>query len=209
MEFIRNAEWRYATKKFDRNRKVSQQDIERIKKSIQLASSSYGLQLYKVIIIENKELKETLKPFSWNQNQITDCSHLFVFCNYKTAQNELIDEYIRLKSTIQQVDYKSIEGYGEFIKTKIAEKSEEEKTNWLKEQTYLALGNLLSSCAELKIDTCPMEGFEPKEYNRILNLNEKGLNACVIAAIGYRDLEDITQNQLKVRKPTELLFEKI
>jgi nitroreductase len=209
MEFLKNAAWRYATKKFDRNRKITQQNLEFIKKSIQLAPSSYGLQFYKVLIIEDQKLKEQLMPHSWNQQQIIDCSHLFVFCNYQSVTDQLVDDYIQRKSIIQETAFESIEGYGAFIKSKIAEKSTEETTTWLKNQTYLALGMLLSICADLKIDSCPMEGFEPDAYNRILNLDEKNLNACVIATTGYRDTTDNTQHENKVRKSVELLFDVI
>lgn len=209
MKFIENLEWRYATKMFDSGKKVSSQDLEEIKQSVQLSASSYGLQLYKVLIIKDEMLKERLKPYSWNQNKITNCSDLFVFCNYTNVSPEDIDEYIRLKSKIQQISIETIEGYGDFIKMKLAEKSEVERKSWLIRQTYLALGNLLTACAELKIDACPMEGFEPESYNQILGLKEKGLNACVIATIGYRHPEDETQHEKKVRKPIDLLFEEI
>ncbi|MFA5300648.1 MAG: NAD(P)H-dependent oxidoreductase, partial [Lutibacter sp.] len=173
MEFINKMEWRYATKLFDTTRKIPREDLELIKRSIQLAPSSYGLQLYKVIIIENQKLKEALKPISDNQNQITDCSHLFVFCNYTSVNDEYIDEYVLLKSKTQQIDIKQLETYGTYLKTKLSKKTQEQRTNWLKNQSYLALGNLLAACADLKIDACPMEGFDSEQYNRVLEL-EKG-----------------------------------
>lgn len=207
MELIKNLKWRYATKKFDTSKKVSSEDIEILKEAIQLSVSSYGLQLYKVLIIENSEIREQLKPVSWNQSQITDASHLFVFCNYTDASPKAIDDFIKQTAKTRNLDLDRLNGYGDFIKTKLAEKSQEEKTSWLKSQTYLALGNLLNACAELKIDACPMEGFEPDAYNKILGLDKQGLNAAVIAPIGYRHLEDHTIGQLKVRKPKDILFE--
>jgi nitroreductase len=132
-----------------------------------------------------------------------------VFCNYTDASSEAIDDFIKYTAETRDLDLERLNGYGEFIKTKIGEKSQEEKTSWLKSQTYLALGNLLNACAELKIDACPMEGFDPEAYNEILELNEKGLNAAVIAPIGYRHNDDHTIGQQKVRKPIELLFETI
>jgi nitroreductase len=207
MELIKNLHWRYATKKFDTTKKVSENDLNKIKEAIQLSVSSYGLQLYKVLIIENPEIRERLKPASWNQSQITDASHLFVFCNYTDATPEAIDDFIKHTAETRNLDLERLNGYGDFIKSKLAEKSQEEKTGWLKSQTYLALGNLLSACAELKIDACPMEGFDPKEYNKILGLDKKGLNASVIAPIGYRHFDDHTIGLPKVRKPMEQLFE--
>ncbi|SFS75602.1 NAD(P)H-dependent oxidoreductase [Lutibacter maritimus] len=207
MELIKNLHWRYATKKFDTTKKVSENDLNKIKEAIQLSVSSYGLQLYKVLIIENPEIRERLKSASWNQSQITDASHLFVFCNYTDATPEAIDDFIKHTAETRNLDLERLNGYGDFIKSKLAEKSQEEKTGWLKSQTYLALGNLLSACAELKIDACPMEGFDPKEYNKILGLNKKGLNAYVIATIGYRHFDDYTIGLPKVRKPIDQLFE--
>lgn len=207
MEFIKNLEWRYATKKFDTQKKVSPEDLEKIKEAIQLSASSYGLQLYKVLIIEDEETRERLKPASWGQSQITDASHLLVFCNYAKVSNEQIDEFIELKARVQGIAVDNIKGYGEFIKGKLAEQSPLQVDHWTARQTYIALGNLLAACAELKIDACPMEGFEPEKYNEILGLTEKGLSAAVIATIGYRSEEDQTQHAKKVRKPLELLFE--
>ncbi len=209
MELIRKLEWRYATKKFDPAKKVSQADIEKLKQAVQLSVSSYGLQLYKVLVIEDLAIREELKPVSWNQDQITDASHLFVFCNQSSVDHNEIDAFIRLTSETRNIDYEKLKSYGDFIKMKLDEKSETEQTNWLERQPYLALSTLLMACAELKIDACPMEGFEPEKYNEILRLNEKGLNAIVIATVGYRDTSDRSQSLPKVRKPMERLFEEI
>jgi len=209
MELLKNLNWRYATKKFDTSKKVSSDDLQKLKEAIQLSVSSYGLQLYKVLIIENPAIREKLKPVSWNQSQITDASHLFVFCNYTDATPEAIDAFIKQTAETRNLDLDRLNGYGGFIKEKLSEKTPEEKTSWLKSQTYLALGNLLNACAELKIDACPMEGFEPEAYNKILGLNEQGLNAVVIAPIGYRHKEDHTLGAKKVRKRLDLLFQEI
>lgn len=206
MELLKNLQWRYATKKFNPSKKVSKNDLDKLKKAIQLSVSSYGLQLYKTLIIENQDIKNKLKPVSWNQSQITDASYLFVFCNYTEATHEAIDNFIKQTAEIRNLDIERLSGYGDFIKSKLAEKPQEEKTSWLKSQTYLALGNLLNACAELKIDACPIEGFEPKAYNQILGLDKQRLNASVIAPIGYRKYDDNTIKQLKVRKPMEILF---
>ena len=209
MELIKHLQWRYATKKFDPTQQVSGENLEKIKEAIQLSASSYGLQLYKVLVIKDKTTRETLRPASWGQSQITDASHLFVFCNYSEIKDEHIDEYVQLKADIQNADPDRLKGYGDFIKSKLGEQTTAEKNHWTARQTYIALGNLLAACAELKIDACPMEGFDPEKYNEILGLSEKGLNAAVIATIGYRSREDQTQDAKKVRKPMGSLFETI
>lgn len=209
MGLIENLKWRYATKKFDSGKKVSADDLEKIKEAIQLSASSYGLQLYKVLIIEDAALREKLQPASWGQSQIVDASQLIVFCNYSTVEDEHIDEYVDLKSSTQGIDAEQLKGYGDFIKSKMKDLSGTEVNNWTGRQTYIALGNLLAVCGELKIDACPMEGFDPEKYNEILGLKEKGLNAAVVATIGYRSDEDQTQHGKKVRKSIDNLFETI
>ncbi|MEO1049722.1 MAG: NAD(P)H-dependent oxidoreductase [Bacteroidota bacterium] len=209
MELIENLKWRYATKKFDATKKVSAEDLEKIKEAIQLSASSYGLQLYKVLIIEDAELREKLKPAAWGQSQVTDASQLIVFCNYKQVEDQHIDEYLTLKAETQSLDVANLAGYGDFMKSKIGALSAEQQNAWTARQTYLALGNLLTVCSALKIDACPMEGFEPDQFDEILGLSEKNLNAAVIATIGYRSEEDATQHGPKVRKSAEALFETI
>lgn len=207
MNYIKTQEWRYATKKFKTNKKVTSENLEKIKRSLQLSASSYGIQPYKILIIEDARLKAQLRPASWDQGQITDASHLIVFCNYTTVKHSDIDDYINLTAKTRDLELENLKGYGDFMKSKIIGLSTEEQFNWTKHQTYIALANLLSICSDLKIDACPMEGFNPEEYNEILNLKDKGLNASVIATIGYRSDEDETQHLKKVRKPIESLFE--
>ncbi len=209
MEFIENQIWRYATKNFDLKKKVSIEHLELIKKTIQLSVSSFGLQPYNVLIIDNYHVKEQLRAASWDQKQITDASHLFVFCNDVKATPQLVDNYITQTAKTRNIDIMTLKGYGDFIKTQICEKSPDEQFNWTKHQTYIALANLLAACAELKIDACPMEGFDNERYNNILGLTKRGLNASVIAPIGYRNDADETQHALKVRKPMDTLFEMV
>lgn len=209
MTLTENLKWRYATKKFDTDKKVSIENIEKLKEAVQLAVSSYGLQLYKVLIVENKEIREKLKPVSWNQPQITDASHLFIFCNYTKVEESDVNEYLKVKAETQNLNFEDIKHYAEAMMKKINRFSPEELKCWTGKQTYIALSNLLSACAELKIDACPMEGFRPEEYNRILGLTERNLNAAVIAPVGYRSEADKTQYAEKVRKPIDLLFETI
>lgn len=207
MRLLENLKWRYATKKFDPSKNISDEDLERLKEAIQLSVSSYGLQLYKVMVIKDQKLRKQLKEASWNQAQITDASHLFVFCNYTERNNDHIDDYIQATATIQGAPLDKLSTYGDFIKESLSQKTDSEWISWSEKQTYLALSNLLMACAELKIDACPMEGFEADKYNEILGLNKKGLNAAVIAPVGFRSEEDHTQYRKKVRKPKEILFE--
>lgn len=204
--FLENQNWRYATKKFDATKKISTEDLQLLKEAIQLSTSSYGLQPYKVLIIENPEIREQLKPFSWNQTQITDASHLFVFTNFVDIKEEHIDSYMNNMAQTRGLNIEDLKGYSDFMKSKLVPLPNDIKSNWTSKQTYLALGNLLNAAAELKIDVTPMEGFEPEKYNEILGLDKLGLNASLVATIGYRHEEDATQHYPKVRKPLDELF---
>lgn len=207
MQFIKNLKWRYATKKMDASQKVSKEEIDYIKEAVQLSASSYGLQPYKVLEINDPKLREELKPLSWNQSQITEASHLFVFCNYEMVSGKEVDDLIQLKSETNSIPIDKISGYGDFVKEKLKEKSESEIFHWTAKQTFIALSNAMNACAELQIDCTPMEGFDPSGYNQKLGLAEKGLNACVLLAVGYRHDEDTTQNSKKVRKAINEIFE--
>lgn len=132
-----------------------------------------------------------------------------MFCNFSEHKDEYIDDYINTIARTQQIGISDVAGYGDFIKENLGKKTTSEWQSWSKRQTYLSLANLLSACAELKIDACPMEGFDSVAYNKILGLDKRGLNASVIATVGYRSEEDKTQYRKKVRKTLEELFETV
>ena len=204
--FINDANWRYATKKFDATKKVSNEDFEILKEAIQLSASSYGLQPYKVFIIENPEIRAKIQPVAWGQTQIVDASHLIIFANITNFSDAEIDAYIKNVSETRGIPVESVQGYSDFMKSKITTLPVEERNNWTAKQTYLALGNLLNAAAEMKIDVTPMEGFEPAAVNEILGFDKLGLNASLLATIGYRHEDDATQHYAKVRKSNEELF---
>ncbi|MEQ8927384.1 MAG: NAD(P)H-dependent oxidoreductase [Fulvivirga sp.] len=206
MNLLDKLNWRYATKLFDTEKKVNDEQLEFLKEAIRLSVSSYGLQLYKVYIIEDPELRKQLRKASWDQSQITDASHLFVFCNYTTGFDQHIDDFVQRIIDVDDNDKAGVINYGEFIKQAVGNMESDKRKSWSEKQTYLALNNLLIACAELKIDACPMEGFDNEDYNKILGLDKLGLNAAVIAPIGYRSKNDITQKRKKVRKPKKELF---
>ena len=204
--FIENQNWRYATKKFDATKKITTEDLNTLKEAIRLSSSSYGLQPYKVIIVENPELRAKIQPSAWGQSQIVEASHLIIFANETNVNDTTIDSYLKNISETRNTPIEALTGYGDFMKSKISTLPEDVKNIWTAKQTYLALGNLLNAAAELKIDATPMEGFVPAEVNEILGLEKLGLNATLIATLGYRHDEDATQQKKKVRKSNEELF---
>ena len=204
--FITNANWRYATKKFDTTKKVSKEDLETLKEAIRLSASSFGLQPYRVLIIDNPELRAKLQPAAWGQSQIVDASQLIVFANITNFGETEIDVSIANTTKTRGLPADALKGYGDFMKSKIVALPEDVRNTWASKQTYLALGNLMNAASELKIDVTPMEGFEPAQVNEILGLGKLGLNATLLATIGYRHKEDATQHYAKVRKSNEELF---
>ncbi|MCZ8196624.1 MAG: NAD(P)H-dependent oxidoreductase [Flavobacterium sp.] len=204
--FIENANWRYATKKFDATKKVSKDDLETLKEAIRLSASSYGLQPYQVLIIENPEIRQQLLSASWGQTQIVDAAFVVVFASITNIGETEIDAYFKNITETRGIPMESVQGYADFMKSNITTLPLEVRNTWTSKQTYIALGNLLSAAAELKIDVTPMEGFVAEKYNEILGLTEKKLNASLVATVGYRHEEDATQHYAKVRKSNEELF---
>lgn len=204
--FLDNQNWRYATKKFDATKKISTEDLNILKEAIRLSSSSYGLQPYKIFIVENPEVRAKLVTAAYGQKQVVDASHLIVFANELNFGEEGILKFSKNMSETRGISIESIQGYVDYMKSNITGLPEETRNIWSSKQTYLALGNLLNAAAELKIDVTPMEGFIPAKVNEILGLDKLGLNASLMATVGYRSEEDDTQHYKKVRKSNEQLF---
>lgn len=206
MQFIENQKWRYATKKFDTEKHISNEDLERLKEAMRLSVSSYGLQLYKILIIENPEIRQQLRAASYNQSQITDASKLVVFAYHPFPTSEEISQFITRTANARGKSSADLKGYELHIKGALGNKSDIELEHWASKQTYLAMANLINACAELKIDACPMEGFETEKYDEILDLKLQGLKTALITPIGYRAEDDETQYHKKVRRPSTELF---
>jgi len=204
--FLETQNWRYATKKFDATKKISTDDLNTLKEAIRLSSSSYGLQPYQVIIVENPELRAQLLAAAYGQSQVVDASHLIVFANEMNVGDDAVEKYLNRIGVTRNIPIESLAGFGNYMKGTINNLAEDAKNIWASKQTYLALGNLLNAAAELKIDVTPMEGFNPAQVNEILGLDKLGLNASLMATIGYRHKEDATQHLKKVRKSNEELF---
>lgn len=204
--YIENLNWRYATKKFDASKKVSKKDLENLLEATALSASSYGLQPYEILVVEDAALRNKLQPAAWGQSQITEASHLIVLANQSTFGEKLVDDYLNNVSETRGIPSNDLQGYSDFMKSKLMPLSESAKATWTARQTYIALGNLLSAAADLKIDTCPMEGFDSAQFNEMLGLSKRGLNAAVLVAVGYRSIEDKTQHYKKVRKAKENLI---
>ncbi|GLB50920.1 NAD(P)H-dependent oxidoreductase [Neptunitalea lumnitzerae] len=204
--YIESLEWRYATKQFDSSKKISTDNLNILKEAVRLTASSYGMQPYEVFDVQNEEVREQLRAVGYNQPQITEASHLFVFAAKTDVTSADVDTYMKLVSETRNVPLENLEGFSGMINGAVVALPQEVKATWSAKQAYIALGNLLSAAATLKIDVCPMEGFDANGFDDVLGLKEKGLHTAVIATLGYRSEEDVTKDAAKVRKSTEDLF---
>ena len=208
-KLIEDLNWRYATKKFDPTKKITNEDLEIIKESLRLVPSSYGLQPLKYLLIEDSNLRQQLREKSFNQSQITDASHLLIICAKSEITEEFIDNYIASIAQIRAVSIDSISGFGTYMKKQILPLKNEYIADWNAKQAYIALGHLLHTCASLRIDATPMEGFQKEAYDEILKLEQQGLQSVLVCPLGYRSSEDMNQKLVKVRRSIIDLFETI
>tara|TARA_R110002072_G_scaffold135664_2_gene277231 strand:- start:7146 stop:7778 length:633 start_codon:yes stop_codon:yes gene_type:complete len=193
-------EWRYAVKKFDDKASLTEQQILEVKKVFNLSASSYGLQPYKMIVVQNPELKEKLVPASFGQQQISQSAAILVFAVRTDFGMDYIDQFFKDMSTKRQIPLENLEGYKNFMKGSFANKSEDEISSWATKQVYLTMGHMLASLAALQIDACPMEGLDPQAYDKILDLDAKYLKTIIAMPIGVRAPDDASATALKVRK---------
>lgn len=203
MKSIANLEWRYAVKKFDDQKILEEQKINILKQAFNLTATSYGLQPIKLLIIKNKSIQRQLVDHSYNQQQIVQASHLLVICIDTKLKESDVEKYFERVKKIRNTPDEIIDSFKKHLKTTIADKTREDLLSWGTNQAYLALGNLLTVCANERIDSCPMEGFIPEKYNEILGLNERNLSATLVLPVGYRAEDDFMNHQKKVRKQVE------
>ena len=203
MQLLDALRWRYATKRFNPEKKVSEEQVRQLAEAVNLTASSFGLQHYRLIIVKDQDIREQLRKVSYDQPQITECSHLYVLAAKTDLSGTYVDDYMRRMAETRGVELEQVSGFGEYIKGSLSDKSQDFIVNWNKRQAYMGLSTLLAAAAELRIDSCPMEGFQPDDYDRILNLSERGLTATVIAPVGYRAAADQSQHHKKVRLPLE------
>jgi nitroreductase / dihydropteridine reductase len=205
MNIINYFKWRYATKKFDSTKKLSDQQLSFLLEATNLAPSSYGLQPFSIIVVENSLLRDKLRAVSYAQSQVSEASHLLVFAAKSNLSVADAEEYIQRIIRDRNVSPESLSGYLATLSNSITSKTPEALLQWASRQIYISLGFLLAAAATEKIDACPMEGFQKDKYDEILGLTQKGLTSVVIAAIGIRSESDSYQYKPKVRKSLEEL----
>lgn len=208
MSNIEALQWRYATKKFDADKILSEEKLDILKNAFNLTATSYGLQPLKMVIIQDKNLQEKLKAVSMGQQQISTASHLLIICIENEVGQEFIENYFKRVKHIRETPEEILKPFKNFLVTDFKAKPGTEIRNWAINQAYLALGTLLTVCAVEAIDACPMEGFEPEKYNALLELDKMNLNSVLVLPVGYRAKDDAFSEFKKVRRPlSEVIIE--
>lgn len=199
--------WRYAVKKFDAQKKINTTDWKILKDSLRLSPSSYGLQPWKFVIVENPQLRQKLREVSWNQSQVTDCSHYVVLTYREKVDTEFIRKNMEKIASVRGVSVESLAGFEKAIIGDIV-KGPRSLTieSWAQRQVYIAMGFLLETAALLNIDSTPMEGLDAAAYDKLLEIDGSGWKTVAAVALGYRHSEDPFIQNKKVRFDENELF---
>ena len=200
MDVLEHMKWRYAVKKFDSERKLPKEKVERLKEAFNLTATSYGLQPFTLLVIKNKDIQNRLLPHSFGQKQVVQASHKLVICIKDIIDGAYITQYFDQIKKIRNVSDEIIDPFKNDLVDSFSKKDVDEIKSWSTNQAYLAMGNLLTVCALEKIDSCPMEGFESEAYDQVLKLKERGLTSVLVLPIGYRADDDMFAGFKKVRK---------
>lgn len=200
MDVLEHMKWRYAVKKFDSERKLPKEKVERLKEAFNLTATSYGLQPFTLLVIKNKDIQNRLLPHSFGQQQVVQASHILVICIKDIIDGAYITQYFDQIKKIRNVSDEIIDPFKNDLVDSFLKKDVDEIKSWSTNQAYLAMGNLLTVCAMEKIDSCPMEGFESEAYDQVLKLKERGLTSVLVLPIGYRADDDMFAGFKKVRK---------
>ena len=200
---IEHLKWRYAVKKFDSEKILSKDKIEGLKHAFNLTATSYGLQPIKMVVVQNNDLQKKMVSSSFGQRQVENASHVLVICIENMIDKAFIDQYFRLVKSVRGTSDNLLKPFKEALVDSFSKKEMDEIRTWCTNQAYLAMGNLLSYCALEEIDSCPMEGFLPEEYDKLLGLKEMGLTSVLVLPVGYRAENDPFSKMEKVRKNVE------
>lgn len=205
-DVIEALKWRYAVKRFNPEKKLKENQIERLVEGLSLTATSMGLQLLEFILVSNSGIKQQLRPLAYNQPQIEEASHLVVMCRKTSVSVADIDSLIQLSVDKRNLDPNAdnVKGYEKMLKSTLQMPANQQQV-WMDNQVYIAMGNLMTICAVEKIDACPMEGFDRNKVDQLLGLPQKGLQSVLICALGYRSDEDKYQHLAKIRRPIESL----
>lgn len=209
-ENLKNAlTWRYATKKFDADKKVPAETWAALENALLLSPSSFGLQPWRFLVVTDPVMRENLLPNAWNQAQVVDASHLVVFASQRRVGDEDVDRLLNLTASLRSTPPESLHGYRQMIRGFLANMGVGQMEAWTTHQTYLALGQLMTSAAVMGVDTCPLEGIMPGEFDRLLGLEGSNFRTVVACAVGYRHPDDQYADLVKVRYSPDEVIQRI
>ncbi|WP_196889899.1 NAD(P)H-dependent oxidoreductase [Aureivirga sp. CE67] len=203
MNIIESLKWRAAVRNFDSSKKVSTENVNALVEAGNLTATSMGLQPFKIIVLHNEEIQKELIPYSYNQKQVGEASHVLIFAIETNVNQQTIDNYLERHIEVRNVEASSLENYKNSMSNYLSMMDEETKKTWATKQAYIALGTVMTAAADLKIDSCAMEGFDPEKYQEMLGLKEENLLPVVVLPIGYRSEEEMMAGLPKVRKALE------
>lgn len=206
MDILESLQWRYATKKFDSEYTLSSNQLNTLKESFNLTATSYGLQPIKLIVIKDKDLRDSLVPHAFGQRQIVDASHLLVICIQTESTVEDVDNYFERVKEVRNTPDEVLAPFKNHLKGTYTKTGKEDLLQAAKSQAYISLGNLLTVCATQKIDSCPMEGFNPSKFDEVLDLEKLNLQSVLLLPVGKRAEDDYMAELKKVRKPIESMI---
>ena len=207
---VEQLNWRYATKRFDSTKKISDGDWKTLAETIRLTPSSYGLQPWKVLLVQNAAKRKELRAVSWNQPQIEECSHLVVFATLKTISEKYVKEFIALTAKERGMQPEQLKDYEAMMVGDVVKGPRSEIAQfWAQRQAYIAMGFLLETAALKGIDSCPMEGLDPNKYDEILGLKGTEYATVAVVTLGYRAADDKYQSLKKVRFSSEQVVQVI
>lgn len=199
MDIIESMNWRYAVKKFDDKRKLTKKEVDRLLEATRLSASSLGLQPYKVIVVESPKLRGELMKHSMGQDKVILASHLLVFASYLDIDETLITDHVNRTAHERGLPDEAREGMKKMMTGFVGRMDSAERRCWAERQAYIAIGTLLAAAAMEEIDACPMEGFSPPDYDRVLGLKDMGLGSVALATLGFRAGDDAFAKMPKVR----------
>lgn len=200
MNIIEALNWRYATKKFDANKTLNDAQLQTLKEAFNLTATSFGLQTITMLMVSDKNLREQLLEHAYGQQQVVDASHLLVICIQDNISDADVDTLFDTVSDVRNTPETILEPYRNNLKRMMKNMSQTERQEWSTKQAYIALGNLMTVCAVEQIDACPMEGFLPEQFDKVLGLEQRHLKSVLLLPVGFRADDDKFSSFKKVRK---------
>lgn len=209
MQLLEALNWRYAAKRMNGTR-IPEEKLNAVLEATRLSASSMGLQPYKLLVVQDENLKKEIQKVAYGQAIVAECSHLLVFAAYNNISEQDILQYINHIAAVRGVPVETLNGFKGSMMNLVTNRTQEQNYQWAARQTYIAFGTAIAAAAEERIDATPMEGFNPDALDELLHLKEQNLRSVTLLALGYRDAEkDALAHSKKVRREAEDLIVRV